>query len=138
MSEEKLRTLSKEDLVKYKNSHYLTVGRLLEFIKEHSIPEDALIVTQRIEDVYYKKHNWGVYTKPGYGYHSAVSMNQNMNEEIDRRAVGDEPNFGMENPADYITPESVLEELKEQYTPVWCPVLYKDDKDDILFLDLHY
>ncbi len=138
MSEKKLRVLSKEELLKYRDSHYLTVGRLLEFIKEHSIPEDAIIVTQRIEDVYYEKHNWGVYTKEGEHYHNAVNTNENMNQEIDRRMLGEEPHYSMENPAAYLMSESDMEFLKEQYHPVWCPVLYKDDRDDILFLDLHY
>lgn len=139
MSEEKLRILSKKELLEYRESHYLTVGRLLEFIKENSIPNDAIIVTQRIEDVYYEKHGWGVYMKEGDGYHSAITMNRNMNEEIDRRIKGEEPNYSMENPADYLMSESEMENLKDQYHPVWCPVLYRDhDRDDILFLDLHY
>jgi hypothetical protein len=38
--------------------HYLTIGRLKEFIKKHKIPDNALILHQRIEDVYFEKHGW--------------------------------------------------------------------------------
>ena len=34
--------------------------------------------------------------------------------------------------------EDDINEAMDQYHPVWSPVLHKDDKDDILFLDLHY
>jgi len=43
----------------------LTVGGLQAFIKEHNLPENAPVVIQRIEDIYYKKHGWDVYPKPG-------------------------------------------------------------------------
>jgi hypothetical protein len=56
-----------------------------------------------------------------------------MEEEIARRKNGES---GMiEDPEKYI--QELNDELKDQYHPIWSPVLYMDDKD-ILFLDLHY
>jgi hypothetical protein len=37
---------------------YATVGDLKKFIKQHKIPNNALILYQRIEDVYFKKYGW--------------------------------------------------------------------------------
>ena len=32
--------------------------------------------------------------------------------------------------------EEELEDSKDQYHPIWCPVVYKNDTN--LYLDLHY
>lgn len=36
--------------------HYLTVGQLREAIKD--LPDTAKVYYERIEDVYFEKHNW--------------------------------------------------------------------------------
>jgi len=47
----KVRVL--EDLSKYKD--YLTVGKLKKFLEEHpELPDDANVLIQRVEDVYYE------------------------------------------------------------------------------------
>lgn len=60
----KIKEITKEEL---KNGYqcYLTVGDLKEFLYKHNLPYDAKVVIQRVEDVYYEKHNWGVYLKEG-------------------------------------------------------------------------
>jgi hypothetical protein len=83
----------KEFKEKYK--HYLTVGKLKEYLEGY--PDDALVVSQRVEDFYYEKNGW---------------------ETLKR-------------------PDPMYEGHESQYTPVWSPVLYKDDKD-VFYLDLHY
>jgi hypothetical protein len=77
----------------YKN--HLTVGQLKEYLKDY--PDDALVVAQRVEDVYYEKNGWQTLKRP---------------DEID-------PNYNNE------------------YSPVWSPALYKDDRD-VFYLDMHY
>jgi len=59
-----LKEITKEEL---SNSYddYLTVGDLKEFLYKHNLPNNAKVVVQRIEDVYYEKHSWGVYLKEG-------------------------------------------------------------------------
>lgn len=59
-----LREITKEELTSG-YEHYLTVGDLKKFLNEHSLPDTAKVVVQRVEDVYYEKHNWGVYLKAG-------------------------------------------------------------------------
>lgn len=85
----------KEFKEKYTKHHYLTVGRLKEYLE--SYPDDALVVSQRVEDSYYENHGW---------------------ETLKR-------------------PDALYPEFETEYTPVWGPILYKDDRD-VFYLDLHY
>lgn len=65
-----MKTLSKEDL-KYLNAG-LTVGMLREFLSKHpELPDDGLVMIERVEDVYYEKHGWKVYKKGDDEYHPA-------------------------------------------------------------------
>ena len=41
---------------KKKHKDYLTVGELKKQFVDY--PDDALVVAQRVEDVYYEKHGW--------------------------------------------------------------------------------
>jgi len=59
-----LKEITKEQLTNGYDQ-YLTVGGLKEFLNKHNLPVSARVVVQRIEDVYYEKHNWGVYLKEG-------------------------------------------------------------------------
>lgn len=47
-------------------SNYLTVGRLKEALEGY--PDDALVVSQRIEDFYYTENNWKTIKKPDHFY----------------------------------------------------------------------
>lgn len=55
--------ISKEQLKEYKD--FLTVGKLKEFLSENNLSDDSIVVIQRVEDVYFDQHNWGVYLKEG-------------------------------------------------------------------------
>lgn len=59
-----IKEITKEEL---QNGYreFLTVGGLKEFLYKHNLPNDSKVVIQRVEDVYYEKHNWGVYLKEG-------------------------------------------------------------------------
>jgi hypothetical protein len=59
-----LKEITKEELTN-DYDHFLTVGGLREFLNKHNLPDTAKVVVQRVEDVYYEKHNWGVYLKEG-------------------------------------------------------------------------
>jgi hypothetical protein len=122
-----------EDLSRYKNC--LTVGRLKEFLEKHpELPDDALVLTQRVEDVYYEKNGWGVVMKGGYHYHAYKENNIRMEEEIKRRKNGEHPKYDMEDPSKFIV--ELDDTMKEQYHPAWCCLKYKDDNN--LYIDLHY
>ncbi len=51
---------------KNKYVHYLRVGDLKKQLDEY--PDDALVVAQRVEDVYYEKHGWETLKKPNPMY----------------------------------------------------------------------
>jgi hypothetical protein len=127
-----MNTLTREDL---KKRYGLTVGRLKQFLNEHpELSDDAPVLVERVEDFYFEKNGWSVYLKEGEHYHYAEKTNQNMLDEIARRERGEKPEYGMENPADYI--HELSDEDKNKYIPTWCCVKYPDE--DILFIDLHY
>ncbi len=122
-----------EDLSRYKD--HLTVGRLKEFLEKHpELPDDALVLAQRVEDVYYEKNGWGVVMKEGYHYHSYKENNIRMEEEIKRRKNGEHPKYDMEDPSKFIV--ELDDTMKEQYHPAWCCLKYKGDNN--LYIDLHY
>lgn len=134
-----MKKLTKEEILEYPTKyHYCTVGDLKKHIEKYNIPDTAPVLVQRIEDVYYEKHGWSSYLKEGEMFHNTVNMNENMKEEIARRERGEKPKYSMDDPSKYIVEdEDFLSEMKDQYSPVWCAVFYKDD-ENILFLDLHY
>ena len=134
--ETEIKRLTKEDLKRYASMGYMTVKDMREAIE--GLPDDGLILVQRVEDVYYQNNGWGVYLKEGEHYYSAVRLNENMNEEIDRRLKGEEPDYPMiDDPATYMSSAEDLEQSMDQYHPAWCAVKYKDDQEN-LFIDLHY
>ena len=58
-----IKEISKEDLKQY--VCYLTVGELKKCLNESNLKDDALVMIERVEDVYYEKHGWRVYLKEG-------------------------------------------------------------------------
>jgi len=127
------RELTKKELKSYKG--FCTVGDLLKFIKENQIPDNALVLCQRVEDVYYEESNWGVYLKEGESTWECKAWNKNIKN---KKYLNERPKLKeIINELEPFT-EKQIKESMEQYHPVWSPVLYNDDKDDFLFLDLHY
>jgi hypothetical protein len=108
-----LNVKTEEELLDY--SHYLTVGDLKKFIIENNIPDNAMVVTQRVEDMYFEPRNpnrtgWGVLLKDN-GY----SLDKNLSNQLD---------------------QDDLNKFKTQYSPTWSCVGYEDKR--FLFIDLHY
>lgn len=124
--ENKVREITKEDLNRYRRNN-LTVGQLREFLYKCNLPDDALVLTQRVEDCYYENNNWGVYKKEGYHYHSALRHNANVENKEEYPDL---------LPCDKFTEED-LDRMKEQYTPAFCVLTYQDDSD-ALYINLHY
>jgi hypothetical protein len=126
------RIISQEEL-KDKWEHNLTVGDLLDYIEKNNLPRDAKVLSQRIEDRYFETGGWGVVVKEGHWFDSMVERNK----DIDAGEYDDPEEYPLlesKRPAKF--PEDDLDQLMEQYHPVWCGVKYKDD--DNLYLDLHY
>lgn len=128
-----MRELTKEELLKYRDGHFMTVGDLKKFIEKHNLSDDTLVVAQRVEDSYYEKGNWGVYLKEGEHYYYAIERNKKIDGEYNDKEQY--PDLDISKLKKFN--EEELKNFKEQYHPVWSPVRYNDDKD-ILFLDLHY
>lgn len=63
MSLKNVNKLTKEDLVKYKYNQHLTVGDLKRWLASTNLPNDSLVMVQRVEDVYFEKHGWKVLPK---------------------------------------------------------------------------
>lgn len=129
--------ITDEDIPRYKSHFFLTKGKLKEWLNEHDdIPDDALVMIQRIEDHYYENNHWGVYLKKGESYNNILDFSDEMRKEIERRNKGLEPEYpGIEDPNKYIN--TPTEKDMDQYHPAWCCVRYKDD-NNAMFIDLHY
>ena len=109
----------KEFKEKYTKHHYLTVGRLKEYLEGY--PEDALVVSQRVEDRYYE----GVDISGARGI-------------LPDGSAGILPSGSKATGWETLKrPDPLYPEFETEYSPVWGPVLYKDDKD-VFYLDLHY
>jgi hypothetical protein len=126
--------LSLEEL---KNDYviYYTVGDLLDFIKKHKLSRNSKILVERVEDVYYNKYGWKTVKKEGNAYWDRKSLINKAKSGVfnDKSTY---PNMTEEHINNIIKSEEILDETKNEYHPVWCPVKYKDD--DNLYLDLHY
>lgn len=42
----------------------LTIGKLKKYLEKYNPPDDALILIERVEDIYFKKHGWKTIDKP--------------------------------------------------------------------------
>ena len=138
---------------------FLTVGQLRKALEKY--PDDAKVLIQRVEDRYYegvdiagmtgtlpdgttgilpvgsKSNGWPVVKKEGASYYHAIHWNEEMNEEVLRKIAGEEPHYGFDDPQNRLYTKEQIEELKDEYSPAWGIVQYKDDPNN-LYIDLHY
>ena len=114
--------MTKEELLR-KKLHF-TMESLRRFVKENEeLSDNAPILIERVTDNYFQKRDfngseisgWDVLKVEGYHYHSSLAWNEKMQEEIERRERGEEPEYEMENPSEFIFGEEKLEEMKEQF-----------------------
>lgn len=99
--------LTKDELLK-RYEDYLTVGDIKKFIEKYNLPDHSKVLVQRVEDVYYENHHWGVYLKDG---DNTITIKDDDGNDIKYN--------------------------QEQYHPAWCCTRYNDDAD-ILFIDMYY
>lgn len=59
----RIKNLTNKDL-KNNYDYYLTVGKLKKFLEETELSDDAKVLIERVEDVYFEKHGWETYPKP--------------------------------------------------------------------------
>ena len=115
--------MTKEELLSKTNPHF-TMESLRRFVKENEeLSDDVPVVIERVTDNYFESRElngvqiggWDVLKVEGYHYHSSLAWNEKIQAEIQRRERGEEPEYGMENPSEFIFGEEKLEEMKEQF-----------------------
>ena len=118
--------------IREKYEDYCTVGQLKEILKKNSIPDDAKIFIQRVEDGYFDEHGWGTVKKEGDMYCTEKRM-------IDKARPGGEfhdkekyPDMDEKTIKGILDSEKDLDELKEEYVPAWYPCVFEGD-DNIYF-----
>jgi len=124
-----------EDELKYQYKDYLTVGQLRK--KLDAYPDDAKVLVQRVEDVYYEKHNWHVVSKEG----EFTSRSREDNRKLLDGTYANKDQYPKFDSSKFrVMTEDELRIYNEQYSPVWCVVDYewKEEKKKNLYLDLHY
>ena len=112
----------------------LTVGKLKAFLNENNLPDDALVMVQRIEDKYFENNKWGVYLK--HGEHS--NRLSEHNKDIENGKYLDKSNFPDITP-EHLVPftQEQIKDAMEQYHPAFSCVKYHDE-ENLLFIDSHY
>lgn len=138
-SEKQPREITGEDFEKYRHNGYYTVGQLLKYIHEKlesgELSQESLVLSQRIEDIYFEKNGWGVVMKEGEHFHYCAEHNRRIDEG--HYLIKEEyPDIKGNEPFLKRVSEEELDASKDQYHPIWCPVMYKNDNN--LYLDLHY
>ena len=135
--------MNKQELLN-KTNHSLTMKDLREFVENNKdLDDNAPIIVERVLDLYFegsewngkKIDGWSVLRREGYHYHNSLKWNKRMQEEIERRELGEKPEYErLENPLDHIFGEKELEEMKEQfYQPHW---ITRDS--EIVYIYSHY
>lgn len=116
-----------DSLESYKRNGYLTVKELKKALE--GLPDDALVLSQRIEDIYFEKYNWDVVKKENHWTAQYKPQGDHyISEDVDALIENGEPI--VEYSAEF------FESLKDEFIPAWCTGKYEDDPN--LYLFLHY
>lgn len=112
----------------------LTVGDLKKHIEKNNLPDDGIVLVERIEDFYFKRNNWSVHRKKGEEYHRSIQWN----EDIKSGKYSDPEKYpGLVGKELKEIDEATLNEMKTQYHSAFCCAKYKDD-DKNLYINSHY
>lgn len=135
-----LREINSEELNKFADLGYLTVGKLLDFLNElmdsGQINRDSLVLSQRVEDFYFEENEWGVVKKQGEHYQWFVDHNKKIDDGfyLDKEKFPLELN-SQERFLQKISDEQIEESL-DQYHPVYSSLKFNDDSN--VYLNIHY
>jgi len=120
---DKLKKLTKEELF---HNHYppsLTLKKFREITKD--MPEDSIILIERIHDTYFENHNWSVYLEENeYSFNEKES--QNSIETLSGESIP-------QNPKD----PKKIEMLKSEYIPAHFCIRRKSEPK-LIYIDFHY
>lgn len=120
----KLKKLTKEDLFNKTTCPYnLTLKKFREITKD--MPEDSIILIERIHDTYFENHNWSVYLEENeYSFNEKES--QNSIETLSGESIP-------QNPKD----PKIIEMLKSEYIPAHFCIRRKSEPK-LIYIDFHY
>ena len=141
-----MKELTKEDLISFRDHNHLTVGDLKCMIEKYNLPDDAIVLVERVEDKYFeggcdisgmssangilpegsRSSEWGVYLVDGENFYIAKKYNQDVkNGKWD------------DDPPHPIYTEEELKSFKDEFAPAWCCGPYGKEKD-IFLIHMHY
>lgn len=113
----------------------LTVKDFKEYLERYNVPDDAVILTQRIEDHYFENNNWDVYLKKGEGYYERIEWNEKCKGEF--KDIEQYPYLNRDNLREFTDEELKLS--MEQYYSLHCITHFRDEPDNkVVFLTAHY
>jgi hypothetical protein len=135
--------MTKEELLN-KTNHSLTMKDLRKFVEANKdLDDESPVVVERVTDLYFegsewnakKIDGWAVLRREGYHYHNSLEWNKRMQEEIERRELGEKPEYErLENPYEAFFGEKELEEMKEQFYQPHCITT----DSEIVYIYSHY
>ncbi|MCK9273389.1 hypothetical protein M0P65_07675 [Candidatus Gracilibacteria bacterium] len=120
-----MKELTKEDLAEYKENHYLTVGKLRKSLE--NVPDDSIVLVERIEDKYFENNNEGVYPIEGQFCYFAKKYNEDVKNG----------EWGTHLYHDTYTDEQISS-FQEQFVPAWSSSKYHKDENEIFLIHMHY
>ena len=110
----KPKAITKDRLESFRNNGHLTIGGLKRWLLNNSdLPDDSLVMIQRIPDMYYEGMDIS-----GMGGAEEILPPGSKSEGWD--VYYKDSDMG-----------------EEQYSPAWCCVRFNDE-DRLMFMDLHY
>ena len=134
--------MTKQELLN-KTNHSMRMKDLREFVENNKdILDSAPCIVERVTDDYFESrewngeitNGWSVFKVEGYHYHSAISWNKYMREEMEIIKNGGERQYSLDNPEEHIIGEKELENIKEEFYQPHC---INTDKE-IVYIYSHY
>ncbi len=128
------RELSKKEL-KADTSLILTVGELKTILNKCNLPDDAPVLVERVEDVYFQVHGgWGVYLRES----TLTWLVKQRNKDIQngKFSIKDMKKQYPLIQAEDLRPatEENIKDTMEQYHPAQSCMA----EDNLLFIKMHY
>lgn len=119
----KLKKLSKDQVFDLSFPPTLTLKRFREMTKD--MPEDSLILVERMHDLYFENNRWGVYLE---------KMNLLFQERENQKPV---ETLSGESIAQNPTEPEIIERLKTQYIPAYF-CIKRTTEPKLIYIDFHY
>lgn len=131
---------SKSDLIL---SNFPDVGYLKRYIENNNLPDDAILLVERVEDIYYEQYGWKTFKKTSYLYHKCLNLLNDINHDIELQKQ-DFDTADMKTSMDMEQLLSVkkeiennnnnIEEMYEEFTQINQVVYHKENNTLLIYL----